>query len=193
MLTDVLEKTLNAYFQLNRQAPEALKQLAHKVVIMELTLPAFRCALQFTPAGVKMLSDDYPPADLLIKGTALAFMKAQMTKDPKHAAALQFIGDFSLVTPLNDIFDKAHVAWEEVFAGVFGDTLTDLGGRLWKKQQQWQQEATENALSNMKDYLQEETQCLPSQGEVDYFLSEVDRLRESVDRLIYRFKEKRVL
>ena len=102
--------------------------------------------------------------------------------------AVKIDGDTETGQAFQDLLADVDWDWEEQLSRVTGDVIAHQTGKLAKQAKQLLSDSRDTLAQDCSEYLQEEAQWLPTQIEVDYFLADVDRLRDDVARLEARVK-----
>lgn len=134
--------------------------------------------------------DDSSPADATVTGSPLALLRmvrAAMSADRAPPSAqptpAQIRGDAEVADLYRQLFMLARPDPEEELSRLIGDMparrLSTLAGHALT----WARRARRTAGENLAEYLQEESRDLVNKPELDEFLSGVDDLRETTDRI----------
>ncbi len=118
--------------------------------------------------------------DVTITSTIAGFIRHAIHKD--HAA-VHIAGNIHVAQLLQQSFDNLDIDWEEEISKYTGDVIAHQGMRILKNIH-----ATE--IPNMlQEYIQEEIKLLPTKVEVADFLTEIDHMRNRVERLQRRIEQ----
>lgn len=131
-----------------------------------------------------------PVVHATLRGTPLQLASLGFTRGATRqsffADGVTLTGDAELAQQITHLFDALNIDWEEMTSRCIGDvpayrlSQTVTGARRWLRQ------ATQSLVSNIDDYLHEETTLAPHPLEVEAFLNDVDTLSMDTERLAAR-------
>lgn len=179
-LTGSLEKIFNRYLRMDPETIDCLSQLQGKVIL--IIFPDFNLQFYLLPTqnGVQLLNTYAGTVDTTIKTSPFALMRQFKNKDHSEI----FIeGDMELGQQIRDLLLQMNVDWEEQLSKITGDVVAHQIGRGFRGLLSWGKQTSHHMQQNVTEYLQEETQLLPSRKELDDFLTAVSFLRNDVERL----------
>jgi ubiquinone biosynthesis protein UbiJ len=189
-LAAALETALELYL---KQEPEALQRasgLHGKVISIDLSGTGLTLYFLPDPDGVQVLSHYEGRVDTQLSGTPLGF--AQLALDSREDAlfqgAVKIVGDTETGQAFQELLAGVDWDWEEQLSHVTGDVIAHQAGNLAQQAKRILDGSRETLTQDCSEYLQEEARLLPTQIEVDYFLNDVDLLRDDVERLEMRVK-----
>ena len=80
----------------------------------------------------------------------------------------------------------ARPDWEEELSQIIGDVAAHQVGNFFRNFGQWTRQTGDTVARNFGEFLSEESRDVPTDWEVEKFCSDVDTLRDDVDRLLAR-------
>lgn len=187
--TAALESAVNGYLHL---APDSLAQLGRlqgKVIAVELRGLGQTLYLLPDPQGLMVQGHYQGQPDATLSGTPVAFAELSLSHNPNRVlfrGDVEISGDIRLGQDFKRILDQLEVDWEEVLAQYTGDVVAHKLGDLLRGIGQWGNNALATLGRDGAEYLQQESFDLPFTEEVQSFFSEVDGLRDDVERLTAR-------
>jgi ubiquinone biosynthesis protein UbiJ len=141
-------------------------------------------------AGADALSlrpgaDADAPADAVIEGTPLAFLRLAADDSSKsiRAGGMDVRGDAEVAEGFRRLFEAARPDLEEQLSRLTGDAAAHWLAGIARDAAAFGRRTGDALARNVSEYLTEESRDLPARLEVEEFLDGVDRLREAVDRL----------
>lgn len=172
---------------LDAGAKRRLKLLAGKLLEINLQGRTFiqKNYCLFTENQVQLKSFVNQPADMVITGSPRAFLKLALSQDLRLATrlGLTFEGDPIALEAVQQLFFSLNIDWEEALSKYTGDIIAHQLGQFSRYARKKQQEILTNASRSVAEYLQEESEVLPTHTEINHFLNGVDELRASIDRI----------
>jgi ubiquinone biosynthesis protein UbiJ len=130
------------------------------------------------------------PADATISGSAPALLQLLRGEGPSVAAraGVQIRGDAEIANLYRQLFAAAKPDFEEELSRWIGDMPARRLSEVARSVRSWARRTRRTAGENISEYLQEEGRDLISKTEHEEFLSAVDAVRESADRIEARLK-----
>jgi ubiquinone biosynthesis protein UbiJ len=130
------------------------------------------------------------PADAVISGSAPALLQLLRGEGPSAAtrAGVQIRGDAEIANLYRQLFAAAKPDFEEELSRWIGDMPARRLSEVARSVRSWARRTRRTAGENISEYLQEEGRDLISKTEHEEFLSGVDAVRESADRIEARLK-----
>jgi ubiquinone biosynthesis protein UbiJ len=124
------------------------------------------------------------PADAVISGTpaALARLLGPGAQDAIREGAVRFTGDTELAERFRKLLQYARPDLEEALSRVVGDPVAYQVGRFVTSLSAWRGRALQSIGRSVSEYLQEESQLVPSRQELAAFAASVDELVNDVER-----------
>jgi ubiquinone biosynthesis protein UbiJ len=105
-----------------------------------------------------------------------------------RSGAVTISGDAEIAQAFQDLLRAAQPEFEEELSRLVGDVTAHQIGNLVRTASGWGRNAAATLAANVSEYLQEESRDLVTRTELEEFLSAVDELRESADRLQARLE-----
>jgi ubiquinone biosynthesis protein UbiJ len=123
--------------------------------------------------------------DVVISGSllTLARMSGQSGVSALRDGSLELTGDPHIADRFQRLLSFAKPDIEEELSSVIGDATAHKLGELARGVGQWGRDARSTMGANIREYLQEESRDAPSRYEVERFVSDVNTLRDDVERL----------
>jgi ubiquinone biosynthesis accessory factor UbiJ len=178
------EAVLNRNIAGSAAARQLCKQLEGKVLALHMTgLPL---SLFFRSDGERMSIEtthaDSPAASL--SGTPLAFMRlaGPAPEAAIRGGAIHIQGDAEVAQAFSELLNQAQPDLEEELSRIIGDVAAHQVGNAARAALGFGRRTIETFTQNAAEYLQEEGRDLPTRTEADEFISDVDKLRDDVER-----------
>ena len=187
------EEVCNQLLKRDPVTLQHLERLSGKVIAIELTQPQLSLFLLPNADGLQLQSIYNDTPDAILSGRAVDFLTLITRADRADAMfgkTIQITGDTVLATRLQEILADAQIDWEAMIANLIGELPAHQLALYASWKAQWYKNAGTSALQNLDEYLKEEFRVIPTRPEVNKFYSEVDTLRERVERLSARIAAK---
>jgi ubiquinone biosynthesis protein UbiJ len=189
-LAAALESALNHYLDRDPESSQRTAALQGKVIALSVTGTGL--TLYFLPDadGVQVLSRYEGDIDTHLSGSPPGFARLALDRreDALFQGAVKIDGDTATGQQFQELLASTDWDWEEQLSHLTGDVVAHQVGRLVAEFGQVIRDSRETLASDCSEYLQEEAQLLPTQIEVEYFLNDVDRLRDDTERLQARIE-----
>ena len=186
LLAAVIESALNTAIAGSGAARADLKRLEGK--ILRLELKGLPLAFHFLPQAdhLTVAADYHGAADITLEVPVASLVAAALQRDDAPPKGMQVKGDAETAQVFSRLLKQAHLDWEELLSRHVGDVAAHQLGNALRSLHRWGRDAAGRLGQDLADYLRYETGTLPPRHEVDGFLSDVDRLRDDVERLSAR-------
>lgn len=180
---------INRQVQAKTPARELCEELDGKVIAVRVRDTGLAMYFAVDADGLT-LSLDGPEPDLAITGTlfSLASLAASGGEGALRDGSFEVAGDVYTAQAFQKLMSYGRPDLEEELSGLVGDVAAHGIGDAARSFGRWVTEARGTMRQNMSEYLQEESQAVPSRYEVDRFRKRVNTLRDDVDRLEARLR-----
>lgn len=121
----------------------------------------------------------------------LRFAKTKAHTNMLMNQQIQIKGDLDLLMHIRKIEQQLEIDWEGLLAEYFGDFLANRLCLFLKNTKEKMLNHAQLVKMDTLDYLHDGLQCLPRAEEVTHFYRGVRTLRQDIDRLEARWKQKR--
>jgi ubiquinone biosynthesis protein UbiJ len=128
--------------------------------------------------------------DATVSGTPLTLLSliGPGARGRLRSGAITISGDAEIAQSFQDLLRAAQPEFEEELSRLVGDVTAHQVGNLVRSASDWGRRTAATFAANVSEYLQEESRDLVTRTELEEFLSAVDELRESADRLQARIE-----
>lgn len=185
-----MEQAVNGVVALDPFAREALAKLHGRRIAIDFKDWNLTLVFVADAAGkLQLFTQDPESADAVIRATPMDFVETAFTErkeDQVFKGKITLEGDTKLAQRFSDIFGGLDIDWEEQLSKVTGDVVAHQVGRAMRGFQQWAQRSRRVLTDDLGEYLTEERRLLPTSFEFGEWSSQVDVLRDDVDRLASR-------
>lgn len=165
----ILSSLINRILDRDPEKSERLAKYNSKVIQLELLPLALNLYLIIENTHLRIARENDTSPDVSIRVTT--------HKDIEVSGDLIFLQDFKNI--LSDIDPD----WEEGLSKIIGDPLAHAVGDFFRTAQDTQKTFRQQFGRNLTEYLQEETECLPTRHEIEDFYKAVDKLYLDTERL----------
>lgn len=187
MLARLLSETVNRAL---RYDPETLARLAAiegRRIRLSIALAVgepIQLDVLPTGQGMQLLSAGDAGADVSISGSTLTFARLAIAGGgPRATGELTIRGDIELGNRFRAILERIDIDWEEPIAQVAGDVAAHEIGRAARAAAAYGREASRTLLTDLAEYLREESRLAANRDRIGAFLAAVDGLRDDAERL----------
>jgi len=180
-----LERALNRQIAASGRARALLADLDGRSMELRFAATPFRIRLAATADALSIRPAADEPADAVIEGTPLSFLRLATGEALQsiRAGGMDVRGDAEIAEGFRRLLDAARPDLEEELSRVTGDVAAHYLAGFARDALDFGRRAGDAFARNLGEYLTEESRDLPVRLEVEEFLEGVDRLREAVDRL----------
>ncbi|MBT4521933.1 MAG: hypothetical protein HOC23_18195 [Halieaceae bacterium] len=181
-----LETTLNQALKLAPQGRSALGVLKDKVFSVQCTAPRFDVFLQVSDSGIRLMGFYDGEVATTVRGTASDFTELARSSDPTATLInghLALDGDSAPLIELHQILSALNVDWEAPLVSSLGEDAGHQVTQILRSLFNWGEQASNNILRQIKDFIQDEARLSPSRQELEGFCKGVRELGLQVQRL----------
>ncbi len=181
----IIEETINSYICIDVDLYQKLGILEGKVIAIEVTplSDIFYFFFKNNQVEVKINKNNVH-ADIFIKGSPILLSKAMFSSaSARSMNGIEIRGDAEVARIFSELLSDINIDWEEYFSQYIGDVAAYNIGLIFAELNNWAKHAKNSFVDNLSDYITEETDLLPSKEDIENFISQVDQLRDSIDRL----------
>ena len=187
MIGSFLDWASGQILGLDPEVQSELAQFAGKIIQVELIGLGFSFYCQPTLTGLRVFNSTELSPDAVIRGTPMSLavmgINQKVNWVPKPPD-VEIQGDAQLVHELTMLMKKFRIDWEELIAQAMGDRIAQQVGSRFRALGDYGTDVGQRLQSSAVEYLQEELRLLPPQEEVRDFLTDIDELRDRVERLL---------
>lgn len=185
------EKLINYYLNLDPEARHRLTALSGKVLKIEITSLSINFYIKITAQGIQLIQHYADVADTIIRGTPLALLSLLQQNSENSHALLQnqnitIIGNLHVAQDIKNIFSEMEIDWEEYLSKICGDPLSHIISTQFRKLAEWSKATHKSLQRNIDEYIHEEINLFPAHLACSDLYSDIDKLRDDVERLSLR-------
>jgi len=185
-LFTVAEAAVNRALRLDPASLKRLARIQGQVIGIQATSPSFSIVIIPLDKGVVLQQHFEGEPDALITGSITDLMALASAADKSVAfmdSSLEVSGNIDLTNELAEIFTELDLDWEGLLARFTGDTLAHPIGQMTRSTFSWMKNSHNRMISNLSEYLTEESKICPPPEELEIFYRKIDKLRLDTDRL----------
>ena len=180
-----LEQAVARLVALDPVVGQRLEALNGQVLQVESTLPAFCFYIRFGKQPLLFTTYEGEP-DCTLTGTAIELLRVALHEQPLlllPSTDVVLTGSNELLQTAAAIVREADFDWEGALAEYTGGIMAHLIGSMVRSGQRAISRASEQAVVNLPEFVQEELRLLPPKGEVEAFQDDLNQLQLATDRL----------
>lgn len=184
LMAQCVEQAANRLLAMDADTASKLAELDGRLVALHLEGPDITLYLRPQGDRVQVLDEVEEVPETTLRGTPGALFAGAISEEGRRTAGrLHIEGDPHLGQAAERVIRRLKPDWEEPLARAFGDVAGHRIARALREGASWGRAAGRSLAEQMAEYLRDERHHLVTRTEMNEFLDEVDRLRESVDRL----------
>ncbi|MFW0042780.1 MAG: SCP2 domain-containing protein [Coxiella endosymbiont of Dermacentor nuttalli] len=180
-----LEKMINAYLKLDSDSVQQLSHLKNKIIKIRIIDWNTEFFILLTKKGLQLTASSNKEADIIIYGTLLNLFKICFAKDSSVTLfknRVEISGDTRVGEQILKILINVEIDWEEHLSKITGDILAHQAGIHIRRITNFGKFILKTLRTNIQDYLQNESQVIPSSEEAESLTRSITDLQYSVDR-----------
>ena len=186
LLLDQLSGLSNHVMTLDDETFSEFKALSGHVVLVRITDLDQALYLELTEDGFKWHDHFDAVPNTTIQGTLFALFKYgkdQSENRPLTRTDVEIIGDTELGERMHKLMQKLDLDWEEGASRIVGDQAAHYLGNAIRNTRDFAKQCKSSVTQNLSEYLKHEVQLLPTEHAIEKFNSDVNTIRNDVDRL----------
>lgn len=185
MLLERLGDLLNRNIADSRRAQALCRQLDGRTV--SLVVEGTPLVFFFRSEGgrVALTASHDGTTDATLSGTPIGLLAlaGPRAEGALRGGGVRIEGDAEVAQKFRDLLAESQPDFEEELARVLGDVAARNIANLARGFLDFGRKAGRSLAGNVSEYLQEEGRDVPTRTEMEEFLSDVDHLRDDVERL----------
>jgi ubiquinone biosynthesis protein UbiJ len=198
MLAGVMEAGINRVLALDAGSTARLERLEGKLLQLDLEGVGISLFMSFAFGSVRVGLHSEREADTVITGSPASLFQMLAPEEisdwglPGSGVTIQ--GDANLARDLGNVFSRLNPDWEAQLAGMFGDTLGFQLAAGLRSGAGTLRSAARESVEMATRHFRDDSGMLVKPQDMRQFSGEVDRLRDTVERLqarISRLQERR--
>ena len=186
-----LEAAVNRALDLDPLGKAKLRTLTGDVFRFQCTGPELDIYLLPQADGLRLASHWDGAVTTVIRGEALEFTKLASATDPAAAlvnGALELEGDSAPLIELQTVISGLEPDWEAPLVDALGDVAGHQLAEGLRGLFGWGRQASASLARQLEEFIHEEAKLAPSGPEVEDFRSDLEQLKQQVDRLQTRLR-----
>jgi len=182
------ERFLNALLEESTSARELLGTMQEKSLGLRIVGPDIELVLSVRGQTVRLAPGELDGATAVLCGTLLALLTLlrQGRGARLDGSGVSFAGDAETLEEFARLLELARPDLEEELARLTGDVIAHETARVARSGRAWFRHALDALTLNTAEYLQEESRDLPSRNEAEGFFTDVEQVRDRVERALAR-------
>lgn len=184
MLLERLEDVLNRNVAESRQALALARALDGRRVSLVVTGTPVELHFRAEGGRLAVTPRAEGTADATLSGTPIALLAlaGPRAEGAVRGGGVRIEGDAEVAEKFRDLLSHARPDVEEELARVVGDVAARNVANAARGVLEFGRRAARSFAGSVSEYLQEEGRDVPTHTEMEEFLSDVDRLRDDVER-----------
>lgn len=187
----ILGSSINHYLSLDPGVQASISVLENKSIALKLREFSFPVYFHIENKHVKVLSEFQEETDVKLSTTLPGLLKMTLASDGEESvlgSEIDMSGDMEVGRQFRDIFKNIDIDWEEIISKYTGDLVAHKLGNGFRQFSHWMGNTRYALSQDITEFMQEESQQLPSRSEVESFISAVGDLRMAVERAEAKLK-----
>lgn len=184
-------KIINLYLRLDPAVADQLTKLSGNILKIEMPSLSINFYIKITDNGIELIQHYEGLADTIIRGTPLSLLSL-LIKNNTHAELqnqnIIIIGNIELAQQFRNIFSDLEIDWEEYLSKVVGDPIAHTLMTKLHSLADWIHSTHKSIERNVNEYIHEEVNLFPPHLACSDFYSDIDNLRDDVERLSQRIE-----
>lgn len=188
-LKERIQSFINNLLLQDEQTSTAVRNLAGKVIKLEISGPDISLFVKFEQQGMVIETEHDTKPNVIIRARPSTYIGLLLNRDEKtmtFTPDMEISGDTNLAQRFQQILRDMEIDWEEHLSHWVGDTAAHKLGRVFKQSRELLIEVHRTVQMDVSEYLRYEKNMLPDREEIEEYISAVDDLRNDAERLQIR-------
>ena len=182
-LTQVLQQAINSRIADDLDLQHSLKKIENKSITLHLRGLVLTLHFFIRDNHIEILNQYDGVLDTEISIAPIAFLNIINHPEVAEKQALDIKGDDVLATQFLNLLPLLKIDWEKQISQITGGVIANQVGSQFRHYKYEQRRNWQSMQNNISEYLQEETQLLPSKHEFDDMLESNEQLRQQLTDL----------
>ncbi len=180
-----LASLLNRQIQAQTSARAICQNLDGACAAIRVSNTSLATYLLVDSGRVSLTADHTREPDVVVSGSFLSLLQlaGSASEDLIRKGDVELVGDVHIAAQLQKLLLLARPDAEEELSRFIGDVAAHSIGNAVRSLGEWGLNARGTMRQNVSEYLQQESQAVPSRYEVERFRTRVESLRDDVARL----------
>ena len=186
---NAIEQAINAALIQDQPSQARLSKLAGQRILVEVEDFSLLLLIQILDQGLALgLPSSVAEAELdsrqdtHVSGPSSAYRKL-LDGNGFFDGDLRIQGNAQTLMTLHKVSENFELDWEGMLADKIGDLAASVVAELLRTQWTWSRNMASNLSIHLVDYLQNDSDLLPSKAEFNNLVDDLERLSSQLDRL----------
>ena len=194
ILAAMLESAINRLLDLDQDTPARLERLEGRMLRLDIEGMGITLFFAFNGMQVEVGTRSGYEPDTVISGSPVALFAMAVPDEignwgtPESRVSIS--GDANLARDLERLFSRLDPDWEGRLSRIFGDVWGHQVAAGLRAGAEQAKDSAENAREMFSEYVQQNQGPVIRREEIEEFSAAVEDIRESVERLEARIRDK---
>ena len=189
MIIEKINKFLKVAIENSNIEKKDFLPLNKKIISIILSNTQTIIYLKFNQENIEMCENIEEEADLILEGSPIAFLNYFNNFGESHS--IKISGNASLAESFSNIMDKLNIDWEQIISEYTNDEFAFYSFKFINYIKNRATEIEKSFLRNSKEYFRDETDIIPQKKLIDNYIKEVDDLKNKIEVMEAKLKNKK--
>jgi len=133
-----------------------------------------------------LIEDMEAESDLILEGSPIGFLNYINNIGEDHS--IKISGKVALAEHFSSILSKISIDWEQIVSEYTNDNVGFYSAKIYNFLNHKKIEIEESFLRNVKEYVRDETDIIPSKESISNYVKDVDSLRNKIELVDAKLK-----
>ena len=134
-----------------------------------------------------LIEDTGVESDLILEGSPIGFLNYINNIGEDHS--IKISGKAALAENFSSIMSKINVDWEQIISEYTSDSVGFYSAKIYNFFNHKKIEIEESLVRNIKEYVRDETDIIPSKESINNYIKDVDSLRNKIELVDAKLKK----
>ena len=162
------------------------KPLDGKLILIDLQNTSTQIHLMVENGSIYITEEVTSEPNLVLEGSPIGFFNYINNLGDDHN--IKITGKASLAENFSNLTEKINIDWEGMISEYTNDDVAFYSSKIFEFVSNRKNEIKKSVERNLKEYIKDETDIIPSKQSVNNYVQDVDNVRKKLDLLEAKFQ-----
>ena len=186
MIIEKINKFISLAIENSNLEKQDFQSLAGKNIVIILSNTSTVINIKILDEDIILKESNEEEVDLTLEGSPIAFINYFNNLDTD--SSIKISGVASLAENFSNLVEKINIDWEQIIADYTNDDIAYYSIKISESLKEKSNEVKESFVRNLKEYIRDETDIIPSKESISSYISDVDKLRNKIEMIDAKLK-----
>ena len=186
MIIEKINKFISLAIENSNLDKQDFQSLSGKNIVIILSNTSTVINIKILDEDIILKESNEEEVDLTLEGSPIAFINYFNNLDTD--SSIKISGVASLAENFSNLVEKINIDWEQIIADYTNDDIAYYSIKISESLKEKSNEVKESFVRNLKEYIRDETDIIPSKESISSYISDVDKLRNKIEMIDAKLK-----